>query len=417
MQLWSGFVADLSNKSACLPSIQNLTPTRSQWDLSVMVFFWLGLCSFWRHTLQRMLLKSAKQLAVSEYGENPRPSFVELPRDQKKVEELNAAWKKEVFKISKDGKSSRKHDTPEDGRSNEKEKEATKEKKKKQKKEKEKDKEKEKHTQELQKFIDRCEDKQTKESQVTKEWCQKMGWNEEELVKYWKYYSIEEQKEELVHKYLEEMWKCLTVAFNALIGCYVMWSQPSFWNTQLLWSEFPQIETWQMTMFYAIGVGYHLHRAVFQFFDHYRKDFVAMVLHHWTTVGLIWLSWHYGLTACGTIVMFCHDATDFFLAAAKICGYHHYTFFKELFFVLFVLHWIFIRMGLFAWKIVLTSTFDTVPSHSCHWAWYFFIPGLWVLLSLHCYWLTFILNIIYRKVCLRKSIVDTRSDSDTYDEE
>ncbi|ETO28477.1 hypothetical protein RFI_08655 [Reticulomyxa filosa] len=250
-----------------------------------------------------------------------------------------------------------------------------------------------------------------------KKLSEETGLSEKEIIGYWKYNYTTQQKKELMEKYLEELWKCLTVGFNSFYGCYVMWNQASFWHSELLWKQFPQIETPSMTLFYGLGIGYHLHRAVFQFFDHQRKDFLAMVLHHWTTVGLIWFSWHYGLTECGTIVMFCHDATDFLLAAGKVCAYHHSTFFKEVIFALFVSHWILVRMLLFAKKVVITSTIDTVPSHSCHWAWYFFIPGLWVLLFLHFYWLTFIFGVIYRKVFLKKSVVDNRSDSDTWQEE
>jgi len=100
-----------------------------------------------------------------------------------------------------------------------------------------------------------------------------------------------------------------------------------------------------------------------------------------------------------------------------VSDYHRHKFWKEAFFTCFVLHWILVRMALFAYKVVITSTVDTVPTHSCHLAWYFFIPGLWVLLFLHCYWLTFICGVIYRKLYEKKSVVDNRSDSDTWQEE
>ncbi|ETO32705.1 hypothetical protein RFI_04410, partial [Reticulomyxa filosa] len=220
------------------------------------------VCSLWRYALQSKLLGTAKRLAAAEYGENLMPSFIDPSRDKAKLEKLNGEWKKRSGKELKNL-------------------EKEKEKKKEEKLEKdEKSDESAKHSKELQNFVDKHEkeDKKKNKSQTKaismKEWCEQTGWNEEQMEEYWIYYWTEAQKKELIQKYLEEVWKGLTVAFNGLFGCYVMWCQPSFWDTKLLWIQFPQQETWRTTALYCISAGYHMHRAVFQFFEHQRKDFV-----------------------------------------------------------------------------------------------------------------------------------------------
>ena len=67
--------------------------------------------------------------------------------------------------------------------------------------------------------------------------------------------------------------------------------------------------------------GYHLNRALSQFHNPVRKDFVAMFIHHWTTLSLIFCSFVGGKTRCGCIILSIHESADVFLEAAKMFNY------------------------------------------------------------------------------------------------
>ena len=201
------------------------------------------------------------------------------------------------------------------------------------------------------------------------------------------------------------------MTFVVLFGIFAIYDKPFFYNPKIMFLKFPQSEPFELSLFYRIAMGYHGHRAIYQFFDAKRKDFIAMTVHHWVTLGLIAGSMYYGLAEIGSIVMVCHDNADALLSFAKVFGFEKFEKPKNVFFVFFLLSWIICRIGLFSTKVIIPLILYAAPMYTCHSAYYVFVVALLILLTLHLYWLSMIVNVAVAKLNGGK-LTDTRSDGE-----
>jgi len=236
-----------------------------------------------------------------------------------------------------------------------------------------------------------------------------------DIMEYWRYLRKLDKIEKNLKKYNEEIWKCVTMTCITIFGIYVMCHEAFFDDPRLLFRQYPQQESRLIQLYYQISLGYHGFRATCQFFEPKRKDFWAMVIHHWVTVVLIVASWWTGVMQIGALVMVCHDNADIFLPAAKIARYEKNVFFTNILFALFLLCWIMSRIGLFSWKVVYPVLFEAYPTYTCNTYYGFFAALLCVLLLLHFYWLRMILRIAYTALFVSKVVNDNRSESSDND--
>ena len=126
-----------------------------------------------------------------------------------------------------------------------------------------------------------------------------------------------------LNKYLEVHFKLLMTVNIMMYGIYVVVIRDSaFYHAETQYTgenDYPpqHYDNW-MLFYYWLSLGYHVHRCAFQFFNHARKDFWAMFIHHWTTIALISISWVAGFCQTGVLVMFLHDNGDVWLPLAKV---------------------------------------------------------------------------------------------------
>ena len=156
-----------------------------------------------------------------------------------------------------------------------------------------------------------------------------------------------------------------------------------------------------------------------QFHNPARKDFVVLVIHHWTTLGLMFCSWVGGKVRIGCTVLNLHESTDILLESAKISSYASLYHMADIFFVLFLIAWIVFRLYFFCyrllWSIYVCGGGSTwlgnhplVYSQVC-------ISMLYVLEALHIYWFRLILDVVWNKLAGNR-IADVRSGSESEDE-
>lgn len=110
-------------------------------------------------------------------------------------------------------------------------------------------------------------------------------------------------------KYLESTFKLIVVVPIAVYGVYVVyfehdlfvqdWKQWLFegqtesimdpTGCSLRGADEPLVQQYDewMVLYYVVSLGYHLNRALTQFSNPSRKDFVALFVHHWATLILM----------------------------------------------------------------------------------------------------------------------------------
>ena len=160
-------------------------------------------------------------------------------------------------------------------------------------------------------------------------------------------------------KFLESVFKVSVVTTIAIYGFYVVNIKHNlFLNQQSQWPPYPDVEPyrqkkddWLLT-YYILSIGYHLQRTLLQSHNPTRKDFVALFIHHWSTLTCLVFSYLASFMCSGALVIFIHENADIFLESAKLSSYCNWSLGKEVFFALFVLSWYIMRLWAFSYKVL-----------------------------------------------------------------
>jgi len=238
------------------------------------------------------------------------------------------------------------------------------------------------------------------------------------------------------NKFLESTFKLLAIVPIAVYGTWVVYFKHDFFfHPWKQWINFgddlqrwdachPQLKDEPLTQvydaamywYYVVSLGYHLNRALGQFHNPSRKDFLALLIHHWTTLGLMLCSWMGGKTRSGCIILAIHESSDIFLESAKICGYCSLYWLADFFFILFFLSWVVLRLYSFCYRLLFTIyhcgyKHFWMGDHPLIYP-YVCVSMLYVLECLHIYWFRLIMKIVINKI-VGKRIADIRSGEDS----
>ena len=76
-------------------------------------------------------------------------------------------------------------------------------------------------------------------------------------------------------KFNEQIFKFIVCTFITFVGIYVVLSKEYFWDTRVIFiTGWPQRITKDVILYYNIGIGYHGHRFIFQYWEsHVGPDF------------------------------------------------------------------------------------------------------------------------------------------------
>lgn len=198
-----------------------------------------------------------------------------------------------------------------------------------------------------------------------------------------------------------------------------------FFNSHKIWDD------WAIGMpianeikwVYVLECGFYVHSVYATLFmDEKRKDFVAMLIHHFLTLVLLIVSYGTRFHKVGILVLFVHDATDILLEFSK-CNiylknrggkfYSVHENISNIGFVAFLSAWYLFRLYWFPLKVLYTSGVISAHRTMLKGAklYGFFNSLLWILLCLDIYWFYFIL------VCFYKIVFENTMKDPTVNEE
>ncbi|CAK9184221.1 unnamed protein product [Ilex paraguariensis] len=146
-----------------------------------------------------------------------------------------------------------------------------------------------------------------------------------------------------------------------------------------------------------------------------------MMSHHIITVFLIGYSYITSFFRIGSVILALHDASDVFLEAAKVFKYSEKELGASIFFGLFALSWLILRLIFFPFWIIKSSSYHLCQflrlSEVYHMSlYYIFNTMLLTLLVFHIYWWILIYSMIMRQLNNRGKVgEDIRSDSEDND--
>ncbi|CAH9100413.1 unnamed protein product [Cuscuta europaea] len=226
-----------------------------------------------------------------------------------------------------------------------------------------------------------------------------------------------------VAKCSESMWK---LTYYVIVEFWVLraiYDQPWFLDNKQYIRGWPNHDLQPaIALVYMCQCGFYMYSiAALLFWETRRKDFSVMMSHHIITVMLISGSYMTRFFRPGAVVLALHDASDVFMEAAKVLKYAEKEFGASLFFGLFAISWLVLRLVIFPFWVIWSSSYYMIEvlrlSEASHVLLYYaFNTMLITLLVFHIYWWILICSMIIRQLKNRGHVgEDIRSDSEDED--
>jgi acyl-CoA-dependent ceramide synthase len=198
-------------------------------------------------------------------------------------------------------------------------------------------------------------------------------------------------------------------------------------NPEAIWINYPHLPlAAPIKLYYLIQFAFYLHQILLLHAEERRKDHYQMLLHHVVTIGLLLMSYFYGYTRIGCIVLVLMDTVDVFLPFAKMLRYLNFTNACDYAFAAFLISWVVTRHMLF--PLIIWSTYKDMLRYMPY-AWepsrgYYVTFEIWagflILMSAleitQIVWFKAIFRVAYL-VITGQGAADTRSEEGDSDEE
>jgi len=208
--------------------------------------------------------------------------------------------------------------------------------------------------------------------------------------------------------------------FSAM-GLRIVHLQEWAWPSSQWWFGFTDGTRFLMRAdlrcFYMMYMARYLQAAVSILMEPKRKDFMEMMLHHIITVIMIYLSYMYGWSRIGSVVMVLMDPADVPLHMEKLCKYtseatgrQMWQFLADRLFELFAVVFFFSRLvgyGYVCWSSYVEAN-RYAHAGLLEWVCRFLLS---ILFLLQCYWFLLILQVAAR-LMRGESSHDPRSDDE-----
>ncbi|KAF9349853.1 sphingosine N-acyltransferase lag1 [Mortierella sp. NVP85] len=230
-----------------------------------------------------------------------------------------------------------------------------------------------------------------------------------------------------LERFEEQMYILVYYIVSWTCGMTLMYHSPYWMNTDHYWIGYPHTKTsGAFKAYYLIQFGFWIQQIYVVNTDMKRKDYWAMLIHHFITCALIGFSYFMHLTRIGNAILCVMDVSDVFLAIPKILKYQGYTTICDFLFGLFVISWAITRHYLF--PIIIMSLYNK-PQVILDMEWnpakskymsanvrLAFLGLLYGLEAVLCFWFLMIFKVIY-KMFKGGSADDNRSHDEDSGEE
>lgn len=207
----------------------------------------------------------------------------------------------------------------------------------------------------------------------------------------------------------------------AFVGLIIVPAQPFSWPSVHWWINFKtgehSIMRQDLRCYYLMYAARYMQAIVSVLMEHRRKDFIEMQVHHVVTCLLVAVSYQYGWTRVGVIVMVLLDPADVPLHVAKLCKYNAeyglgamWQTMADRFFELFSIVFFITRIGMYpyvCWSAHVESERyfpHGTPEYTC-------LVLLDILLVLQFYWFSLIFKAV-ANMLIKGGIEDIRSDDE-----
>lgn len=223
-------------------------------------------------------------------------------------------------------------------------------------------------------------------------------------------------------KFNETCWRLLCYSFLFAYGATVM--SRKWWTYDadqfvIGWPEKHYLDD-DIKCYFMMELGFYISLAATVMFDVKRQDFVAMSLHHITTVSLLSYAWLVNATRIGALIMVLFDPADVLLEMAKLVNYMktlpHSKRIADILFVAFAVVWFITRVAMYASAILYRTLWKGLKWVKVYPGYFCFNGMLVIIYILQLYWSILVWQAVWRALT-QSDIGDTRSDDEFEEEE
>ncbi|XP_065648656.1 ceramide synthase 6 [Hydra vulgaris] len=222
-------------------------------------------------------------------------------------------------------------------------------------------------------------------------------------------------RETLLKKSTESCWRAFSYFILFGWGVMVVSESNWFWNNSTWLTDYKYHElTLLMKWYFFLEISFYLSLSVSQFTDTKRKDFYQMLIHHFVTLFLLIGSYITSMYRFAVVIMFIHDASDFWLETAKIAKYAKCDKVCNVCFGIFAIVFVFTRLIYYpiwvSYGYFVYNTYDTSIIQKG------MVSMCFLILFLNFYWGYLVVSMLYRITVSGKKTKDSRSDNSDSDE-
>ncbi|KAL7980151.1 hypothetical protein Chor_001419, partial [Crotalus horridus] len=228
----------------------------------------------------------------------------------------------------------------------------------------------------------------------------------------------------LVIRFFVESWRCLFYSTSFIAGTIFLCDKSWFYDLWQVWLNYPNhpmlpSQYW----YYMLQMSFYWSLLFTLGTDTKRKDFMAHVVHHFATLGLMFCSFSANYLRLGTLAMIVHDSADIWLevnprtglclcSAAKLFNYARWDNTCSALFVIFAIVFFITRLILFpCWILRASIYYPVFYTQTLVLAYFVYNGQLLILQGLHLYWGYLVFKIL-KKFIFVKNVKDERSDEE-----
>ncbi|KAI1759383.1 longevity-assurance protein [Hypoxylon sp. FL1150] len=162
-----------------------------------------------------------------------------------------------------------------------------------------------------------------------------------------------------VTRFSEQGWMLMYNTVFWSMGMYIYFSSPYFLNLEELWTNWPQREMDGLVKFYTLAQGsYWTQQLIVVNIEARRHDYSQMIVHHFTTISLIFSAYAYHQMPVTNLILVLMDAIELLFPLAKCLKCLGFTTICDIVFDLFAVTW-FATRHVFYLMICKSIYFDT----------------------------------------------------------
>jgi len=207
--------------------------------------------------------------------------------------------------------------------------------------------------------------------------------------------NVPPTKDEVL-KFETTCWRFCYFLFNVIAGIVLLKDEKWILDTSLFFEEYPAIVfPTNCRMYYIMQLACYSYVTICLFIDKKQKDFVQMLLHHITTLLLVFFSYEIGFYRIGCVTLILMDFSDPFLELAKTFLYCGYNTIADILFAAFTIVFFFTRNFIYPYYVMHAGIYGAITSNGSYVPYQgYFVVGLVILQGLFLFWGGLIVKIV-----------------------